>query len=268
MRHLFKDWKKVSRELAGKHVYFFLDYDGTLAPIVSSPEKALIHQEVRLTLAAISVLPSVRLAIISGRSLADIKEKIQLKGIVYCGNHGMEIEGPYIKFNSYMSPQLKQQIKEICFGLRCALEGIKGAILEDKDFTLSLHYRKVRKSEQALLKKRFRDVLAPYVREGRVAVKAGKMVLEVRPSLSWNKAKAVMWLLAREKLRACEKEVLAVYLGDDSTDEDAFRALKGKGLTVLVGKPQKAFSSDYYLNNCRETGVLLNRFFELRVARL
>ena len=95
MKHLFGDWTNISKRIQeAQNLFLFLDYDGTLTPIVSTPDLALCPSEVKATLVKLRDLPKVSLAIISGRSLEDIREKVGIPGIIYVGNHGLEIENP------------------------------------------------------------------------------------------------------------------------------------------------------------------------------
>ena len=135
MEYLFSHWDKLKDRLADKFAFLFLDYDGTLTPIVETPDKAIISKERRSLLKKLSTSPHSRVAIISGRSLSDIKATVGLKDIIYAGNHGLEIEGPKIKFESQLSPRLKAVIRHIAEDLARRLSAIKGIVIEDKGLT-------------------------------------------------------------------------------------------------------------------------------------
>ncbi|MFA5094140.1 MAG: trehalose-phosphatase, partial [Candidatus Omnitrophota bacterium] len=189
-----------------------------------------------------------RLAVISGRSLKDIKKMIGLEGIVYSGNHGLEIDGPKLKFESVVPSGFKKLIKDIKSALRIRLAGIDGLILEDKGHTLSVHYRMADSRQMPLVKSVFREITACHLAGGKIKIKTGKMMLEVRPPIEWDKGRSVMWLLARQKFISPEEPMMPVYIGDDVTDEDAFSALGNRGLTVFVGKSGKS-GARYYLKD-------------------
>ena len=90
MKHLFEDWEYIQTRIQqAQNLFLFLDYDGTLTPIVSRPELALCPSQVKKHLEELRDLPRVYLAIISGRSIEDVREKVGVSGIVYVGNHGL-----------------------------------------------------------------------------------------------------------------------------------------------------------------------------------
>jgi len=153
MEYLFSKWEELKRGLSGKYIILFLDYDGTLTPIVKAPKLALLSDDTRLLLKRLSQNRKVKLAIISGRSLQDIKNTIGIKDIIYAGNHGLEVEGPKIKFESQVSPRLKSVIRSILKEITEKLSGIKGIIIEDKVLTISIHYRMVENNDVVLIDK-------------------------------------------------------------------------------------------------------------------
>lgn len=250
MRYIFDEWGKLRKLFVRKFVYLFLDYDGTLAPIAPSPEKAALSKKMKGLLVRLSAMPGLKIAIISGRSLKDLKRRVGSRNAVYVGNHGFEIKGPKIDFESPVSKRYTAALGKIRNGLRKKLSGIEGAFVEDKGVTLSAHYRLVDKKDIPLVKEILYETTILHEVRGDIAVRPGKMVLEVRPPVDWDKGKAALWLLARRKFFLKEEresgEILPVCLGDDVTDEDMFRAMKKRGLTVFVGRPRGS-EADYYL---------------------
>ena len=152
MKYLFSHWDKLKKKLVGKQIFLFLDYDGTLTPIVSTPEKAVIPRRAKKLLKLLSTNPKCKLAIVSGRSLRDVKQMVGVRGVIYAGNHGWETTGPGINFENPISPRAKALIREVKNKLKRKLPLVKGMLLEDKGFTLSLHYRLVNKKDLPLLK--------------------------------------------------------------------------------------------------------------------
>jgi len=256
MKNLFRHWDNLKKKLSDKYIMLFLDYDGTLTPIVSAPEKASITKEIRGLLIELEKSPYYKLAIISGRALNDIKNIIGLKGIIYSGNHGLELEGPKIKFEPIVSLRYKAALKQIKNDLNKKISIIKGAFVEDKGLSLSLHYRLVDKKNIPQVKTVFHETIILYLVRNKIKIKTGKMVLEVRPPLEWDKGKMVLWLLARQKVALKDKEVVPVYIGDDKTDEDAFKVLKNKGITIFVGNPKPSYAQ-YYLKDTNEVKEFL-----------
>ncbi|MFA6349818.1 MAG: trehalose-phosphatase [Candidatus Omnitrophota bacterium] len=251
MKHLFSGFDKIKKLLENKFILLLLDYDGTLTPIAQTPKNALIPGATKELLRRLSGIRYCRLCIISGRSLKGIKKAVGIKGAIYSGNHGLEIEGPRIKFRAPVPSASKPVIRKIYKDLAGRLSGIKGVLIEDKGLTISVHYRLVAKKDQREFLSIFFKITAPYAARDKIRVDPGKKVYEIKPPVRWDKGKASLWLLARERWILRGKKVLPVYIGDDSTDEDAFRALKGKGLTIFVGKSLRS-GADYYLKDTWE----------------
>jgi len=257
MDYLFAQSDKIQELLGNKFIFLFLDYDGTLTAIAPTPQEAVLPQEVRRTLQKLSLRPDCKIGIISGRALKDLKNAVGIENIIYAGNHGLEIEGPKLKFESRVSPQFKSVIRQVAEDLSKELKDIKGALIENKGLTLSIHYRLVDNKDIPLFEKIFYAAVAPYRESGKIKVDRGKKVYEIRPPVHWDKGKAVLWLLARQQFAIGDKKVFPVYLGDDKTDEYAFRALKGKGATVLVGDSGSSVA-DYYLKDSGEVVKFFN----------
>ncbi|MFZ2356705.1 MAG: trehalose-phosphatase [Candidatus Omnitrophota bacterium] len=263
MEYLFSQKEKPQNILSDKFILLLLDYDGTLTPIAESPAIATLSKENKDLLKRLSKNTNCSLAIISGRSLEDIKSTIGLRGVIYAGNHGLEIEGPKIKFESQVSLRLKSVIHNIAEELPKRLAGIKGVLIEDKGLTLSIHYRLVDKEDLPAFEKIISEVTSLYTVRDKIKVNSGKKVYEIKPPVQWDKGKVVLWLMARQQFISGAKKVLPVYIGDDITDEDAFNALKRKGLTVFVGEPGNS-KADYYLKNTEEVTKFLRLIMDLK----
>jgi len=266
MRYLFANWNNVKRQIANKHVVLLLDYDGTITPIVETPDRARIPKQIKHLLEALSMDPRCTLAIISGRGLKDVKKKVGLRSIIYSGNHGLQIQGPNIRFEAPVAPGYKTILQKIKSELKQILSPVKGILLEDKGLCLSLHYRLTDKKEVPSVRETFYQVVLPYLRLGKIKTETGKKVLEVRPAVEWSKGKAVLWLLSKQKSHLRGRPILPIYIGDDVADEEAFKALKNKGLTIFVGKPKKSHAK-YYLKNTREVSKFLIRLNAIPIPR-
>ena len=230
------------------------DYDGTLTPIVERPELAVLPQSTRKLLK--SLAKRFKVAIISGRSLADIKKLAGLKGAYYAGNHGLEISGPGIKLDLPEAKCVRPIISKLCGELQNRLRQIHGVIVENKGPTASVHYRLVARGELKNLKENFREIVGPYVRLGRVRVTTGKKVLEIRPNIEWDKGKAALWII---DVIDPEKRLIPVYIGDDQTDEEAFLALKKEGITVLISGRRRKSHAKFFLKNVYEVKTFLRK---------
>jgi len=251
MRNIFDYWDKLKEQLSNKYIMLFLDYDGTLASIVNAPGKAVISPETKRLLNSLSQMVNCKVAIISGRTLVDIKKRVGLKNIIYSGNHGFQIEGPKIKHELAVPVGYKKALQCIKAQLKKKLSGIKGAFVEDKNLSLALHFRLADREQWASIKTIFHETIIIYLVKNKIKIKSGKKVFEVRPPLPWDKGKVVLWLLARQEALSKSQAIIPVYIGDDVTDEDAFKALRNRGLTIFVG--QTDFSqAKYYVKDVRE----------------
>lgn len=264
IKYLFSYWNRIKEELKDKFIYLFLDYDGTLAPIVKTPDKAFMPKETRKLLRLLSEAPNYKLAIISGRALDDIRRKVGLKNnVVYVGNHGFEIKGPKIKFKSPVPVNYRKKLEEIKDKIKNSLSSINGVLIEDKGFSLTIHYRQAKKKDISKIKTELFAALVIYEVRNDVNIRTGKKMLEIRPPLAWDKGKVVLWLLARYKFAIFDKKkrIFPIYIGDDVTDEDAFNALKERGLTIFVGKPKNT-KAQFYVKTTKEVENFLREILK------
>ncbi|MDD4183109.1 MAG: trehalose-phosphatase [Candidatus Omnitrophica bacterium] len=267
MRYLFSNLSEIEKIISNSTIFLLLDYDGTLTRIRKAPEKALINPRTKNLLNDISKNGKIKLAVISGRALPDIKSKISLSNIIYSGNHGLEISGPKIKFKMFVPKESRKTIGDVRRQLKRKFSSINGVIIEDKGFGVALHFRQVYKRQIPSVKAIFNRITGPYLSGNKIMIKPGKMVFDVRPAISWDKGKAVLMLLKLKKRLCGKKTILPVYIGDDKTDEDAFSALKSKGITVFVGKKKKT-NAKYYLNNTGEVLKFLRFILDVKKGKL
>ncbi len=219
----------------------FLDFDGTLAPVVSDPAMAFIPPQTLRALKNLAAIEKVSLAIISGRALQDLKARVGMPNLIYAGNHGLEISGPGVYFIQPDAGKRVQALSELLRDLQSRLQNIPGVQVENKVLTASVHYRrapadKLREIHQV-------TNLAVTGSGGLFQMTPGLQVYEIRPRVSWHKGKAVGWI----KEALSKGDALSVYVGDDATDEDAFLALP-EGITVSVGSARRT-SARYYLED-------------------
>ena len=266
MQHLFQSWQTFSAAVrAAPHLLLLSDYDGTLTPIVSRPEEAILSPEVREKLCALAQKSTSSVGIISGRSLSELKSMVAIEGIYYAGNHGLEIEGPGLKFVSQPAELARATIKDLARQLSAALDSIAGVIVEDKGLSLSVHYRLVKKSEENLVAETFQQVISPSLNEGKVRVSSGKKVWEVRPPIDWHKGKAVAAITREIKALLKLEPILTIYLGDDTTDEAAFKVIhRPEGWSIFVGGENLSSSAEYFLNSTTEVEKFLSNLLELK----
>jgi len=257
-RCIFKNsvFKKISK---GQKIALFLDFDGTLVPIRKDPSQCVLAEEMKEQLKLLVGSDRCYISILSGRSLPDIKGMVGIRDICYSGNHGLIISGNDMMYIHPKALSAKPSIDKAARMLSNEVAGINGAWVERKKFTASLHFRTVCKKDVPLVRKAFSKVVSECSGERELAVIKGKMVLELAPDASWNKGSAAIYIL--NNLRG---KYLPVYVGDDWTDENAFRALNKKGVTIRVGKSANT-AAKYYLKNQREVSEFLRRVKEFIV---
>ena len=240
-------WRRAGR------LVLLLDFDGTLAPIADRPELAAIPGATRRALDALMAMPGVEVAVVSGRGMADARERAAIPGIAYAGNHGMEIHGPGIDRVHPGAAAARPMLEAAARMLEPAVAAVPGAFVEDKGLTLSVHFRLAPRECVAELTEGVARTAA--LLPG-IKMTAGKQVLEVRPAVDWHKGRAVLFLLEQMRPPAGAP---VLYLGDDRTDEDAFRALSDDGLGegVLVSEdPSSETAATSYLRDPAEVGRL------------
>jgi trehalose 6-phosphate phosphatase len=216
----------------GKRLFLFLDYDGTLVPIRKTPELAILRPSRRRILERLSREAFV--GIVSGRSLADIRRLVAIPGLAYIGNHGFEISYGRRHWLHPETTKIQKALKDVLKGIRRRTKGFAGVLLEDKGVTASVHYRllaavqfpKLREIVEREIRRRHREL----------TLTEGKKVLEIRPKVKWGKGRGVLALCPWFH---SEKDALRMYIGDDQTDEDAFKALARGGITILVGRQRQ-----------------------------
>lgn len=239
----------LSRRMrAAKAVSLACDYDGTLTPIVDHPDHARLDERTHEVLARLVALPGMRVAIVSGRRIDDLRAMLGLDGAFLVGTGGLETLTPdgghtlHVQEAEALPPELKPVLGEWC-------ARFAGSWLEDKGPAFSLHFRGVEPREQPAFASGVRRRVAPF--GDRVRLTLGKKVFDVMPAVEWNKATALAaWLEAQRP------PGLPLYLGDDSLDEPAYPAVTARGgYAVAVGRA--ASQARYALADPREVLWLL-----------
>lgn len=233
-----------------QRLYLFSDFDGTLARIVSDPKSARLEEKNRKLLANLVSNKKFKIALISGRSLEELKKMVGINGIYYVGNHGFEMVGPGINFTHLAAIRKARLLRTIGPMLGSALAPIQGVIIEDKRFTISVHYRMVQPALRKSVQMTVRRMVDKY--KG-LKLTTGKMIVEVRPRVRWHKGLAALRLL-----HVLGRPGQVIYIGDDKTDEDAFRSLRGAITIAVMKTPTKTYAR-YYLHSVAEVW----RFIEL-----
>ena len=252
------DTDALSSRLDGRMPAVFLDYDGTLTPIVEHPEDAHLADASRSALIRLAQLCPV--AIVSGRDMPDVRGMVAVDDLIYAGSHGWDIDGPDIRVE-YRGDEFLPLLDDAEDDLRQRADAVTGARVERKRFAIAVHYRQVPDDHVPRIEEAVRSVATT---RPKLRVTGGKKILELRPALEWHKGTAVNWLL--DTLGLTGDEVVPMYLGDDETDEDAFRALPGHGIGIVVA-PEHQTAADYVLADADQVREFLEMLADMLAGR-
>lgn len=253
----------IKTKLINKKILLGLDFDGTITPIVKLPNLARLDSKMFALLQNIKNF--IPLAIISGRQINDLMNRVKLNDIFYAGNHGFEMQLPgFFPEQFIINSSYKDELSKLYQELKAALENIKGCFLENKIFSISVHYRLVKIEQRSIVKKIVNKVLGKYFLLKR---SLGKKVLEIKPDIKWNKGKALKYIVDLLE-PGFEKDIFPIYIGDDKTDEDVFKQINSRGVTIFVGKKTSKTKANYNLSNTKEVYCFLNQLFSLLKKRI
>ena len=257
--HALRHKDELDRHLAGRTPAVFLDYDGTLTPIVDRPEDAIISESMRNTVRELARRCPV--CVVSGRDRRVVQELMGIDDLIVAGSHGFDIWSPA---GGTIQREEGAGFADLLDGVKKRLHeetrSIEGALIEPKKTSVAAHYRLVSEEERPMVKEIVDTVLAEHPEE--LKVTPGKMVYEIQPKLDWDKGKAVLYLL--EALDLDGDDVAPIYLGDDITDEHAFEALSGRGIGIFVGHADdpevagRTTAADYVLHTMEEVERFLD----------
>ena len=246
------------------HILLLLDFDGTLSEIAPIPEEAVLRPGNAALLEKLARHPKCTVGVISGRALDDVSRKVGVPGLVYAGNHGLEIDGPGLQ---YLHPDVAAALPAIAQSageMDRALANVPGAFVENKTLTLTVHYRRTPAEHHDAVASVFHDAAQPLVSAGLCRVTAAKSALELRPAVDWDKGRALT--LIRGRLAA---DAFPIYIGDDATDEDAFRAAQAAGgVGIFVGPPDADTSAHWRLDAPANVTEALAELSEAGFSRL
>ncbi|WP_231639182.1 trehalose-phosphatase [Mycobacterium sp. Marseille-P9652] len=210
----------------------FLDFDGTLSEIVDQPDAATLVEGAADGLAALAARCPV--AVISGRDLGDVRDRVKVEGLWYAGSHGFELAAPDgTHHENAAAAGVAETLARAAGRLADELGAMSGIVVEHKRFAVAVHYRNADPGEVD-------KVVATVRRLGRsegLRVTTGRKIVELRPDIDWDKGKALNWLLDRIHGTAeppNSAAALPIYIGDDITDEDAFGAIHFGGVGIIV----------------------------------
>lgn len=253
--------QELKQQLQGKTPAVFLDYDGCLTPIVQRPEMAILSDEMRQALHELATVTKV--AVVSGRDRQNVQNLVQLDNLYFAGSHGFDISGPAGMASEpggakAALPALDEAEKL----LQDKLQGIAGSQVERKRYAIAVHFRNVADEEVDAVRQAVDEVLAD---QPALKIGHGKKIYELKPNIDWHKGKAVLWLM--EELGLSTDKYFPLYIGDDITDEDAFAALQGQGIGVLVGEHDDKTAATYRLESVDEVRIFLDELTNITKQR-
>ncbi len=249
---------ELLRRASDRAIHLFLDYDGTLTPIVERPEDAELDEAMRQRVRAFAGRHFV--AVVSGRALDDLVERVGLFSIHFAGSHGFELRHPDGRIEEQEEAQAATaRLDELGARLAQRLGPLAGVQLERKRFGLAVHYRRAAGEAAGEVERAVEDIATAFPE---LRIKAGKKVFELVPGLDWDKGKALFWIL--ESAGRTRDQIFPIYVGDDVTDEDGFRAIDGWGIGIAVGaEGPQATAASYGLEDVAAVG----RFLDLLAER-
>ena len=245
-RYLFPAWSNIARRARrAKAIVIFLDFDGTLVRLQRNPKEVLLGESERRLLSRLAGHPGVTLCFISGRQLADLRRRARVKGARYFGLHGWERSDG--QTSSLPGVGRLRKGMEWVQEQVCSFPGIR---VEDKGICFAVHYREAPEETASKAKSVVEKVLERLGPGFRLM--AGKKIWEIYPVQMGNKG-----IAAQDLLRQIPGRKLAIYAGDDATDETAFALLKN-GVTIRVGRFRETHAK-YFLHDPAEVLAFLKK---------
>jgi trehalose 6-phosphate phosphatase len=258
MQHLLSnlgDFEQIVRSKS--HLLLATDFDGTLCPIAPSPSAVTVSTTAHEVLRELAATEGTTVAIVTGRALDDIMSLLRLDA-VYAGNHGLEIRGRGIRYNHAQAEAARELLATVCTGLAVSLSPWKGAWVENKGLTATVHYRAIHPTDENTIVLAIRAHMQRF--DAVFSVRGGRKAVEIYPRVTWGKGEAVQYI--REHLRLTGG--LCICIGDDETDESMFAAFPEEVcVRVTLDKPSRAA---YYLNDCSEVLTTLEHLAAWRGA--
>jgi trehalose-phosphatase len=255
----FVDPIELAREVlarsAGRHLLLLCDFDGTLAEFDPDPHSVWLPPSIRDALNGIARNGRTTVGLVSGRRLADIRARAELGGhAYYAGFPGLEIAGEGTTFVHPDVLESRDLVQSIVAAMTPELRTLGGVFLENKDLSLVVHFRAATTDAQLRVLQIVDRHALPHVQSGRLRIMRGSCARELMPHIRWNKGTAVAWICDRVERR--HGPTWPLYVGDDVTDEDAFRFVKGRGLGIAAS--DRVTGGDFKVDGPAGVELLLN----------
>jgi len=254
---LFNDWPAISRRIAGSSkLAVFTDFDGTLVPFRDKPEEVHLPAHMRQLLSGI-VERGHLMGFVSGRKLGDLEERVNVRGAWYVGVHGFYVRAPDQRTWARLRPGARAAVAHITRRLRRELTGVAGVAIEAKHASVAVHYARQGGASHDMAASAVRMALT---RQRGVRIQPGRRVIEILPDGSVDKATAIRGILDREWPRTGASRRLAIFLGDDLTDERVFKSWPG--LSIVVG-PRRPSAARYALRSPADVRTFFERLMRI-----
>src|SRR3989338_6701196 len=255
MKEIWKHLIKIKEQVKNKkNVLLMLDFDGTISPIMPTPEQAYLPKKTRQTLETINKFSPV--IIISGRALNVVQQKVGVDEFIYSGSHGLEWSIKKKKKLKVVPKYILNMLARIKDDLEKLVLTYPEIIVEERRFAVTFHYKFVSPKKMKELKNKLNTLLKPIKKNPKLVVLRDKETIDIVPRLNWNKGHVASFMYRYFKNKT-KKSLLPIYIGDGQTDEDAFSVLKRSGITIRVGKNDKS-TAKWYLRNQKEVNYFLD----------
>lgn len=247
--------REIREHAAGQHLVVLCDFDGTLCEFHPDPAAVFLPPSIREALDAIARRPDATVGLVTGRRIDDVRTRSRLSpSVYYAGLHGLEIE---IEGERFRHPDIgaeRELIHRVADAILQEIQPLDGVFIEDKDVSVVAHFRDAALETQARIVEIFEQHARPHVKSGRIKIMKGSCARELLPKTDWNKGSAVTWIC--DRVANHHGSAWPVYIGDDLTDEDAFRVVKRTGVSVAAS--DRVSGATYRINGPAEVEALLD----------
>jgi len=246
---------EIEHRRAGRHLLLLLDFDGTLAAFSNDPTTVHLDSDTSALLERLAANAAITLGIISGRRLPDLQKRVTFSGDMYlAGFHGLEIHAPGEVFIHPGAASATTLMQSIADAIQPHVAPLPGVFIEDKVFSIALHYREAAPAARVVATSHFMNAARVDIDAGRLRLLPGAGVIELLPDAAWHKGSALEWI--RERVERIHGPTFTVYVGDDVTDQDAFRAIGLHGLAISAS--ERATGSEFSVDGPDGVMRLLN----------
>jgi trehalose-phosphatase len=257
MRDALRDIQHIVERVSRNGCVLMLDFDGTLAPIVSHPDDATLPEESRRLLE--SAVKHFPVAIISGRSLSDIRKRVGVRRIVYAGSHGHEWQIGARRYKRAIFPVTRNSLKAAAQQLSGLSKEYPRLISERKYASFAINYRTLAPKQARAFRRMANLIVQPYLKRGKLLLMDSMRTFEIHADSKWTKGHCAD-LLYKKIIAGFKSKMIPVFIGDSATDENVFKMLRN-GISIRVGKSVSS-AAKYYLRGQKDVYTLIHKLIE------